>query len=74
MTEDRKALLKDIRQTVLALDEDDEGTLSPEESRRVVVRSECGKVIAVLRVLAGAERQAVRALRNGVVDQLLRTS
>ena len=72
MAEDRKALLKDIRSCNLAPDEQEEGTLAPEDSRRVVVRSECGKVIAVLRVLLGAERQAVRALRNGVVDQLLR--
>ncbi len=72
MAEDRKALLKDIQSCNLALDEDDEGGLAPEDSRRVVVRSECGKVIAVLRVLHGAERQAVRALRNGAVDELLR--
>jgi len=71
MSEERTQVLEKIRSCNLTLDESEHATISPEDSRRLIIRSKCGKVIAVVRVLKGAEIQAGRALRNGVVDSLL---
>ena len=66
----RKKILKEMHEVSDEMDSTGEETLGPDDAQTIVFKGECGKILAVLRVRKGSEKEAAKLLKESASNNL----